>query len=55
MKKIWIALLLLGALALVGGCQEESERNKIGSTIDWGPGYYWNSSTESVERNPFTD
>ena len=52
-KSMWI--IVLAALLLVSSCNEsnKSEINRIGSSIDWGPDYYWNSSTESVERKPW--
>jgi len=51
MKKVSLVLIIIMAVCLMlCGCTEESERNKIGSSIDWGDGYYWNSQTESVEK-----
>lgn len=50
MKKIIaLTLAILMSMTLIG-CVEESERNKIGSSIDWGDGYYWDSNTESVQK-----
>lgn len=38
-------------LVLLSSCGSvESERNKVGKTIDWGDDYYWDSKTESVQR-----
>ena len=48
-----IVAAILVIAALFGGCGEQSERNRIGSSIDWGDGFYWNSSSESVERTPW--
>lgn len=53
MKKVLIGILALIMVLGLVGCKPESERNKIGSSIDWGPNHYWNSSTESVERKPW--
>lgn len=52
MKGKVIAIIVVVILVLIGliSNANESERNKVGSSIDWGDGYYWNSSTESVER-----
>ena len=50
MKKVIIAIIVVIILAILGSCGEESERNKIGSSIDWGPYHYWDSSTESVQE-----
>lgn len=47
--KVGVAVVLL--LLLCSMCMpEQSERNKVGSSIDWGDGYYWNSQNERVER-----
>ena len=47
--KVGVAVVLL--LLLCSMCMpEESERNKVGSSIDWGDGYYWNSQNERVEK-----
>lgn len=53
-RKVWILIAVL-ALLLVGWIHScsESERNKIGSSIDWGDNYYWNSQSESVEKIPW--
>lgn len=49
MKKYFFGMIAIVLVALLlSGCHEESERNKIGSSIDWGDGYYWDSSSESV-------
>lgn len=45
-----IAIGIIVLLLLFGSCQEESERNKVGSSIDWGDGYYWDSSEERVKE-----
>ena len=50
MKKLIAGILLLVTVLCLSGCTEESERNKIGSSIDWGDDYYWDSGTESVEK-----
>lgn len=50
---IMLSLVLLWSIMLCTACGEESERNKIGSSIDWGEGKYWNSDTESVEDTIF--
>lgn len=50
MKKVLIGILALIMVLELVGCSFQSERNKNGSSIDWGPYHYWNSSTESVER-----
>lgn len=52
-KLLAIVAAILVIAALFGGCGEQSERNRIGSSIDWGDGFYWNSSSESVERTPW--
>lgn len=49
-KRIAIVAAILVIAALFGGCGEQSERNRIGASIDWGDGFYWNASSESVER-----
>ena len=49
MRKIFALVLAVMLCLALTGCRE-SERNKIGSSIDWGDGYYWNSQTESVEK-----
>lgn len=53
MKRVLIGILALIMIVGLVGCKPESERNKVGSSIDWGPDHYWNSSTESVERKPW--
>lgn len=52
---VMMVLMLLGITSLFTGCGGESQRNKEGSSIDWGDGYYWDSGSESVQENPFTD
>lgn len=52
-KRIAIVADILVIAALFGGCGEQSERNRIGASIDWGDGFYWNSSSESAERPLF--
>lgn len=52
-KRIAIVAAILVIAALFGGCGGQSERNRIGSSIDWGDGFYWNSSSESAERPLF--
>lgn len=53
MKKIIaLTLAILISMTLIG-CEEESERNKIGNSIDWGDGYYWDNKTESVQKKPW--
>lgn len=47
---IFIALVLFFVLLAQCGKEEKSERNRVGSTIDWGDDYYWDSKTESVQR-----
>lgn len=49
MKRLLVAFLILAGMLTLMGCFEQSERNKIGSSMDWGDDYYWNSSSESVE------
>lgn len=53
-RKVWIFIVILILLIAVGihSCNK-SERNKIGSSIDWGDNYYWNSQSESVEKIPW--
>mgnify|MGYP005782878311 FL=1 len=52
-KRIAIVAAILVIAALFGGCGGQSERNRIGSSIDWGDGFYWNASSGSVERPLF--
>ena len=52
-KTYFIVAAILVIAALFGGCGGQSERNRIGASIDWGDGFYWNSSSESVERPLF--
>ena len=52
-KTYFIVAAILVIAALFGGCGGQSERNRIGASIDWGDGFYWNSSSESVERTPW--
>lgn len=47
--KVAIAIIVLIIVSLINSCGE-SERNKIGSSIDWGPNHYWDSSTETVQE-----
>lgn len=58
MKKVlsivMVVLMLLGSVTLFTGCGGESQRNKEGSSIDWGKGHYWDSNSESVQENPLT-
>lgn len=37
------------AVLLLSSCGT-SERNRVGSSIDWGDGYYWDSGSESVKE-----
>ena len=49
-----IGIIVVVILLLCSMCMpEQSERNRVGSSTDWGPGYYWNSSTERVEKTIF--
>ena len=52
-KSIAFVAAILVIAALFGGCGGQSERNRIGASIDWGDGFYWNSSSESAERTLF--
>ena len=45
-----VTIIVLIIIGLIGSCSEESERNKVGSSIDWGPNHYWDSSTETVRE-----
>lgn len=45
-----VFVIIMTVCLMLYGCTEESELNKIGSSIDWGDDYYWNSQTESVEK-----
>lgn len=50
---IFIAIVLFIVLLVQCGGEErsnQSERNRVGSSIDWGDDYYWDSKTESVQR-----
>ena len=57
MRKLIIGVIVvLVVVALFKGCgPEQSEINRIGSSIDWGDGYYWDSSSESVKRTWYYD
>ena len=50
---IIVVIIAIMMTIFTGGCEKESETNKWGSSIDWGPDHYWNSDTESVERIPW--
>lgn len=54
MKKIFTIIMAMVILAcstlFLSGCSEQSERNKVGGSIDWGPDYYWDSNKESVQK-----
>ncbi len=52
-KRIAIVAAILVIAALFGGCGGQSERNRIGASIDWGDGFYRNASSESAERTLF--
>lgn len=48
---IFIAIVLfIVLLAQCGSDEPQSERNRVGSSINWGDDYYWDSKTESVQR-----
>ena len=57
MRKLIIGVIVvLVIVALFNGCgSKQSEINRIGSSIDWGDGYYWDSSSESVKRTWYYD
>ena len=49
-----IAIIVVGLLLICSMFMpEQSDRNKVGSSIDWGDHYYWNSGSESVEWTPW--
>ena len=43
-----IVLLLIGWIA--GSCEGDPHP---GSTIDWGPNYYWDTNSNTVQRKPW--
>lgn len=46
----WKVLLAAFVASLLLSSTGTSERNRVGSSIDWGDGYYWDSSSESVRE-----
>ena len=49
MKKILTVVLAIFFLVVItDSCAGEAD---LGSYFDWGDGYYWNSSTHSVEES----
>lgn len=42
-----LILIFIIAVCVIGGCDDETDD---GAYIDWGDGYYWNSSTHQVEK-----
>ncbi len=47
MKKGWIiAIIVFILLGLIGSC----DSGDAGSYIDWGDGYYWDSSEHTVKK-----
>lgn len=50
MKRGWYFVIgIIVLAALFGGCGSDRDVHP-GATIDWGDGYYWDSSTESVQK-----
>lgn len=47
---IIIGIILFVIIAKACGLTEQDEIDEVGSSIDWGDGYYWNSSTDQVEE-----
>lgn len=47
---IIIGIILLVVIAKACGWTEQEEIDEVGSSIDWGDGYYWDSSTHQVEE-----
>lgn len=46
---IIIGIILLVVIAKACGWTEQEEIDEVGSSIDWGDGHYWDSSTHQVE------
>lgn len=38
---VYVVAAVIILAALLGGCGNKSEYNRVGSSIDWGDGYYW--------------
>ena len=42
---VYVVAAVIILAALLGGCGNKSERNRVGSSIDWGDDYYWDSGS----------
>ena len=50
MKKVfYLALGIIVIAVLFGSCGSNNDVHP-GATIDWGDGFYWDSSSESVQK-----
>ena len=47
---IIIGIILIVIIGKACGLGEQDEIDEVGSSIDWGVGYYWDSSTHQVEE-----
>ena len=49
-----VAIIVVILIILVNSCSGKSKSSSLndwGSSQNWGKGYYWNSSSQSVERS----
>ena len=58
MKKtitVFLLLTVIGTMlcACGSGGGKYAERDEVGSSIDWGDGYYYDKGTHSVEKLPW--
>ena len=49
-KTIFVIIIIL-LLAWIGSCDDRNTHP--GATMDWGPNYYWDTNSNSVQRKPW--
>ena len=50
MQNIILIVIAVVILGLLGGCGSDPE---VGATMDWGDGYYWDSTDNIVKEMPW--
>lgn len=54
MKKWIIIAVVVIFLAIIGAsCYKETEQDRVYSSYNWGPDYYYDTNNHSVEKKPW--
>lgn len=49
-KGIFVIIIVV-ILVIIGSCSKDDSHP--GASMDWGPDYFWNTRTNTVERKPW--